>query len=323
MKRQLHKSRSTNRLHTPVVSVIIPVFNGAKFLREAVSSVMKSTYKNFEILLIDDGSSDKSKQICHELERKYKGSIRFFPMHKNNGLGRVLNFALKKAKGKFIARLNQDDITLPHRIKTEIEYLKKHKDVVAVGSWNRLFDEKGNTQILQYLPTDADIKNVWLLVSPFSDPTTMYRKNVAIRVGGYIQSYWPADDTQLWYRMGLVGKLANIQKPLVNVRWHKDAGSVKYFRRMAVVTYRMHRWAHNRVQRAPWYVQAWWIMQYLAGLLLPPQLNWRIYWKIKQMIAAYNAARHSLARAVTKHTAMAVNVINQPSTAKRSGVYKR
>lgn len=323
MKRQLYKNRSNNRLKTPMVSVIIPVFNGAKFLKEAVMSVMKSSYKNFEILLVDDGSSDTSKHICYELEKKYKRTIRFFPMPKNNGLGRVLNFALKIAKGKYIARLNQDDVQLPHRLKTEVEYLEKHKNIVAVGSWNKLFDEKGNTQILQFLPTDEDIKNVWLLVSPFSDPTTMYRKNVAIKVGGYIQSYWPADDTQLWYRMGMAGKLANIQKSLVNVRWHRDAGSVKYFRRMAVVTYRMHRWAHDNVQHAPWYIQAWWVIQFLSGLVLPPQFNWSVYWKIKKLIAAYNAARHSLSRAVIRHTAMAASVINQPSIVKSSGVYKR
>ena len=197
-----------------MVSVVIPVFNGAKFLEEAVQSVLKSTYRSFEILLIDDGSSDDSKKICRGLEAKHRGLIRFFPMPQNKGLGRVLNFALKKARGTYIARLNQDDIQLAYRLGTEVEYLNTHPNVVVVGSWNNLFDEEGNTQVLKFLATDEEIRNMWLLISPFSDPTTMYRKAAAIKAGGYIQSYWPADDTQLWYRIGMLGKLANIQKPL-------------------------------------------------------------------------------------------------------------
>jgi glycosyltransferase involved in cell wall biosynthesis len=320
VKKQIHQNRSHNRLHTPVVSVVIPVFNGAQFLEAAVASVLKSTYRSFEILLIDDGSSDTSKKICRELTAKYPKIIRFFPMPQNKGLGRVLNFALKNARGKYIARLNQDDLMLSYRLGTQVKYLNAHPSVVVVGSWNNLFDEQGNTQVLKFLPTDEEIKKTWLIVSPFSDPTTMYRKDVAKKVGGYIQDYWPADDTQLWYRMGMAGKLANIQKPLVNVRWHKGAGSVRFFRRMAFVTYRMHRWAHESVQRAPWHIQAWWIIQFLAGITLTPQMNWSIYWQIKKLIATYADVRHRLGR---KQKAAANATITQPIAVSRSGVYRR
>jgi glycosyltransferase involved in cell wall biosynthesis len=279
------------KINKPLVTVVIPVFNGASYLKEAVSSVAKSTFKSFEIILIDDGSKDASKTLCRHLSKKYK-NIRFYSLKKNRGLGRVLNFAIKKAKGKYICRLNQDDIMLPNRIKTQVNFLEKNPDVVAVGSWIKLFEENGKTQIVKFLETDEQIKKIWLIVSPFADPSVMYRKEIALKVGGYKQEFWPGDDTHLWYRMGKIGKLANIQKPLVKVRYHKGAASIKYFRKLTESTYRMHRWANQYIQPAPIYIQAFWILQFICGMTLPADWNWKIYRIIKKILNYYSAFKN-------------------------------
>jgi len=172
---------------------------------------------------------------------------------------------------------------LPDRIKTQVEFLDKNPNIVAVGSWIELFDNK-NKQILQFLETDEEIKKTWLLVSPFSDPSVMYRKETALKAGGYKQEFWPADDTQLWYRLGKLGKLANIQKPLVKVRWHDKAASVLYFRKLTIKLYHVHRWAHRNIQTAPLFVQLFWIGMLIAGLLFSPQFNWGFYRKLKKII---------------------------------------
>lgn len=270
----------------PVVSVVIPVFNGASHLVEAVRSVQKSTYKQFEILLVDDGSTDKSKALCQQLVKKYK-NVRFYDFRRNRGLGRVLNFALQKAKGKYICRLNQDDRMLPHRLSTQVRYLDNRSDVVALGSSIRLFHENGGHQTVEFLPTDEEIKNVWYIVSPFADPSVMYRKDTALRAGGYDQSFWPADDTHLWYRMGLKGKLANLQRPVVEVRFHDNAASMKFFRKLAIKTYQMHLWTNAWIKAAPWYIHLYWLIQLGAGLLLTPKTNWTVYWYIKRVLNAY------------------------------------
>ena len=272
----------TCNIKIPLVSVVIPVFNGSPFLAEAVESVQKNTYRAFEIILIDDGSTDRSQELCHSLEKKY-ANVRFYAFPRNRGLCRVLNFALDKAHGKYICRLNQDDIMLPDRIKTQVEFLDKNPNIVAVGSWIELFDNK-NKQILQFLETHEEIKKTWLLVSPFSDPSVMYRKETALKAGGYKQEFWPADDTQLWYRLGKLGKLANIQKPLVKVRWHDKAASVLYFRKLTIKLYHVHRWAHRNIQTAPLFVQLFWIGMLIAGLLFSPQFNWGFYRKLKKII---------------------------------------
>lgn len=278
------KNSSQNK---PLVSVVIPVFNGASYLEEAVTSVFKSTYRNIEVLLIDDGSTDKSKDLCAKLEQRYE-RVKFYSFEKNKGLGRVLNFAIEKAKGTYICRLNQDDIMLPHRIKTQVEYLREHPDVVAMGSSILLFDENGNTQIVHYLARDAQIKKVWHIVSPFADPSVMYRKDIAQEVGGYKQEFWPGDDTHLWIRMGQKGKLANIDKPLVEVRYHAKAASVMHFKKLTTITYKLHRWMHNEIEPASLPVQAFWVVQLVAGLTLSPNLNWDIYRILKKVL--YGAA---------------------------------
>lgn len=297
--------------------MVIPVFNGAIHLVEAVRSVQKSIYRKFEILLVDDGSTDESKHICRGLSRRYH-NVHFFSFSRNNGLGRVLNFALKKAKGEYICRLNQDDRMLPHRMATQIRYMDNHEEVIAVGSWIRLFDEKGSMLILKFIKDDAEIKRLWYIVSPFSDPSVMYRKDAAIAAGGYFQSMWPADDTHLWYRLGMRGKLANIQRPLVEVRWHPNAASVKYFRKLAQSTFAMHLWTDQYLAKAPWYVHVYWIIQYIAGMTLPPEVNWGAYRAMKRIIAFYEEHLLRLRRTIT-NAATVATVPNQPKRLSFSG----
>lgn len=270
---------------TPLVSVIIPVFNGSNYLEETVYSVLNSSYKNIEILLIDDGSKDQSKIICRKLQKKYR-KVHFYSFRRNKGLGRVLNFALEKAKGEYICRINQDDRMLRYRIRTQINFLKQNPEVVAVGSSIRLFDNKGNAQIVHFLKFDQSIKKVWHIVSPFADPSVMYRKRTALKVGGYKQEFWPADDTHLWIRMGMVGKLANIDKPLVEVRYHKKAASVMHFKKLALVTYQMHLWMDQNVEKVPIPIHLFWLAELLAGLILTPDINWGVYRILKKILYA-------------------------------------
>lgn len=301
------------------MSVVIPVFNGGNYLEEAVNSVRNSSYKNIEILLIDDGSKDQSKILCRKLARTYN-NVRFYSHTTNKGLGRILNFALRKAKGDYICRLNQDDHMLRHRIDIQIRFLLVHPEVVAVGSNIRLFNSKGEMQIVRFLQTDDEIKRMWHIVSPFSDPSVMYRKAVALQVGGYKQEYWPADDTHLWIRMGMAGKLANIDKPLVEVRYHDKAASIRHFRKLAIVTYTMHRWMHEYIQPASLPIQLFWIIELGAGLFLSPHINWSAYRVIKKVLYQGNKAVDFFRPFDIKKIIAAVKkVIPHPMALSRSG----
>jgi len=313
--------KTVKKFRQLLVSVIIPVFNGTPYLEETVQSVQKSTFRNFEILLIDDGSKDESKILCKTLEKKYK-NIRFFAFPKNKGLGRVLNFALQKARGKFICRLNQDDKMLPYRLKMQTDYFKKHKNTVALGSYIKIFDKNNKTEVVKYLKTDKEIKEIWHIVGPFYDSSVMYRKDTALRVGGYDQDFWPADDTHLFYRLGLMGKLANIDRPLVEVRFHDQAASIKHFRTLALSTYKMHMWADKNVGKASLPIRLFWFAELIAGILLPPHLNWFVYRIIKKIVNGYEETKSFLTKNLVK-SSIAKKVRNQPKRLSLSGVYNK
>lgn len=268
---------------SPLVSVIIPVYNGASFLVETVESVQKSTYKNFEIILVDDGSKDRSKTLCHRLEKKYK-NVHFYWFKKNKGLASSLNYAIKKARGKFIARINQDDIMMPNRLKEQVKFLEDNPDHVAVGGDIILFDENYRyVDNISFPKTDIEIRNQWLLMSPYSDPTVMYRKVAYMKTSGYQKYFWPADDVHMWYQLGQVGKLANINKILTLVRWHNKAGSIASHRIQMKKTFEVHIWASKNIQKAKINHWIFWIGQLIAGIIFPPRFNWFIYRKIRKI----------------------------------------
>ncbi|MCA9307907.1 glycosyltransferase, partial [candidate division WWE3 bacterium] len=224
-----------------------------------------------------------SSEVCASLAKKYS-NINFVDFKKNRGLAEVINYCIKNGKGKYIARLNQDDLMLPNRLEEQVNFLENNPEVVVVGSWITLFKNNGEDQVLEYMPDDKSIKKTWYFVGPHADPTTMYRRAVAIKAGYYEQKYWPADDSHFWFKMGYHGKLANIQKPLVRVLWHDDAGSLLYARKMAVNLYKARVDAHNNYVPAPFYLRMYWVMQMLAGLILPPKLVWVIFRLIKRTL---------------------------------------
>ncbi len=275
--------KHTTPITTPLVSVVIPVFNGSSYIKRAVDSALKSSYKNIEIILVDDGSTDQSQFVCQTLAKKYK-KVTYCGFTKNKGQGIALNYALKKAKGKYICRLNQDDTMFKSRIATQVKYLTKHPSVVALGSSIILVDEKNQSQIVHYLEGDAEIRKVWLVLSPFSDPSVMFDRLVALKVGGHDQSFWPANDTQLWIKMAQYGQLANIKKPLVKVLYHTKCASVQHFKKLTQITHKMHQWMHNNIQPAPWYIHLFWFGEHACGMLFSPNFNWAVYRIIKKLV---------------------------------------
>lgn len=270
------KAKNTTQ-SKPLVSVLIPLYNGSEFLDEAITSVLKSTYKNFEIILVDDGSTDTSKLKCHRYARRFK-NIHFFSFKKNKGMTRCLNFGVKKAKGKYIARINQDDILLPHRLEKQVEFLEKNPEYVIVGSTIQLFTaENPKYDQLIFPKTDEQIRSQWMIFSPYSDPSVMYRKDAWMQTEGYSQYYWPADDVHMWYQLGLVGKMANLHSVLTLVRWHEACGSIKSHRLQIKKTWQVHIWAAEMVQSPTLPERLFWYAQLAAGLFLPPNFNWYVY----------------------------------------------
>ncbi len=121
--------KNKNKNQNPLVSVIMPVYNAGNFLMEAIESILNQTYQNFEFIIVDDASTDNSWKIIQKYAKKYPKKIKAFQLKKtlNRGGDACANFALKKAKGKYIARMDADDIAHPKRLEKEVDFLEKTK----------------------------------------------------------------------------------------------------------------------------------------------------------------------------------------------------
>lgn len=272
----------------PLVSVIIPVYNGIPYLKETINSVLESTYKNLEIVLVDDGSKDTSKAICRGYSQKYP-NISFYSFEDNRGMDHALNMGIRKSNGKYIARINQDDIMVKDRLEKQVNFLETNPDHVIVGGQIQLFtNENPNYDTVNFPLTDEELKSKWLMVSPYSDPTVMYRREAVLRTYGYSQKFWPADDVHMWYQLGSLGKLANLPDVLTLVRWHKGAGSIKLHRLQMQKTWEVHKWAEKNVGKPSMAVKLFWIGEHIAGYLFSPQFNWFVYRNLKRLVFLKN-----------------------------------
>lgn len=203
----------------PKVSVIMAVYNGGEYLRLAIESVLKQTYTDFEFIIINDGSTDKSFDVLTEYALKDQ-RIRIIS-RENRGLVASLNEGIAEAKTPLIARMDADDICLPERLIEQVEFLYQHKDIVCVGTAQIIIDDDGDELTSLNVPTgDREIQEKLLQGHcPLEHPSVMFRTDAVRALGAYRKDCEAAEDYDLWLRLGEIGKLANINKPLIKYRY--------------------------------------------------------------------------------------------------------
>lgn len=206
------------------VSVLMPVYNGEKHVAQAVESVLNQTYKNFEFVIIDDGSTDKTERII----RSYKDKrIRYLKNPTNQGIVKSLNRGIDLANGKYIARMDADDICLPRRIETEYLFLESNKKIGVVGTWIKGIGFQKTT--FSYDAKSTDIKCGLLFEVPFAHPAVMIRKNVLTKYHiRYSDKYKYVEDYALWVKLKDITEFANIPEMLLYHRFHNQQIGKKY-----------------------------------------------------------------------------------------------
>lgn len=204
-----------------LVSILMPVYNTAPYLREAMDSVLSQTFHDFELIVLDDGSPDNAEELLDAYDDprivRYKGE-------KNVGLSNVLNAGIDMARGKYIARMDSDDVSLPHRLKVQVDYLETHPEVDLVSVGMQLFGAKDGVWIREQNPEKVKINA--LFYSPVLHASSVWRKDSFEKHGlRFSQEMVPAEDYDLWTRALLKGlKLVNLPEVLYKYRIH-DAQS--------------------------------------------------------------------------------------------------
>ena len=201
-----------------LISVILPVYNGEKYLKEAIESILNQTYKDFEFIIINDGSTDKSLDIIEKYKKEDERIIVI--SRENKGLIATLNEGIEKAKGKYIARMDQDDISLSNRFEEQLKIMENDKEIVVCGSWINVFGENRKEKISKYFQYDKEIKANLIMSCCFAHPSVMMRRDAFLDNNiWYDENFKNAEDYHLWTQLARVGKFYNIPKVLLNYRF--------------------------------------------------------------------------------------------------------
>lgn len=212
---------------TPKISVVMSVYNGEKYLREAVESILNQTFRDFELIIIDDGSTDGTAAILDSYT-----DPRIVRLHnsQNIGLTRSLNRGLVVARGEFVARQDADDVSLPERLAIQIEYLQQHSHVGLLGTAYHVWDEQGRCTATHRQPlTDTEIRWQMLFHNAFCHTSVMFRREL---VNGdesfYNEDLLYGQDYDFWAKLLRRTCAANLQTPLVARRPHDSSTSATH-----------------------------------------------------------------------------------------------
>jgi glycosyltransferase involved in cell wall biosynthesis len=206
----------------PPVSVVMSVYNGERYLAAAMDSILSQTFGDFEFIIINDGSTDRTADIL----RSYSDPRVLVVEQANVGLTRSLNRGIALARGKYIARMDADDISLPERFARQMDFFDTHPTVGVVGTACRVVNELDKTEQELHFPlSDEQLRPHLIRGNPFVHTSVMMRKSVLEAVGGYNEAYPFAQDYELWVRLAAHTQLANLPEVLVMRRFHWDAVS--------------------------------------------------------------------------------------------------
>lgn len=203
---------------SPPISVLTSCFNAAEFLEDSIESILSQSFRDFEYILIDDGSTDNTLAIIKKYAAKDKRIIVI--SKENSGLTDSLNVGLGIAHGEWIARLDADDIAMPTRLESQLNFVRNRSGVILLGSSSFEVDMDCNFIKQQWFPSSHDklMKNLEHLGRFFAHSSAFFHKSRALALGGYRNRLNLAEDWDLWLRLGSVGMISCLRSPLVKTR---------------------------------------------------------------------------------------------------------
>jgi glycosyltransferase involved in cell wall biosynthesis len=209
----------------PALSVLMAVYNSEAYLVQAVESILNQTWQDFELIIIDDGSTDSSLDIL-QTYAKQDQRLRLIS-RENRGIPYTRNQLLAQASAELIAIMDSDDVALPDRLTRQVAYMQQHPEIVCLGSAYELIDAKG--RLITQLPVPLDDAAIQAQIlaghAAIFQPCAMMRRSAVQQVGGYDDTMTQAEDLDLWLKLGEVGKLGNLPDVLVQYRLHANSVS--------------------------------------------------------------------------------------------------
>lgn len=212
----------------------MPVFNAEKYVSTAIESILNQSYKNLELIIIDDKSKDSSWEITQQYAKKYPDTIKAIQVEKNlNKEGDAcFNKALQFATGEYVGRMDADDIAYPSRIQKQVDFLKANPKIFMVGSEAEIINSRGTLTGYKSLPSDPkEILQAYFSVHPIIHPTILFRRNTK-KKQFYIEKFADSNDYYTFFTLQMKGKkFANIKEPLIQYRIHGKNATYRNMKR--------------------------------------------------------------------------------------------
>lgn len=202
------------------ISVVMPVYNAEKYIGEAIESILNQTYRDFEFIIINDGSTDKTKEI---IDLYSDSRIVYLENEQNSGIVVTLNKGLDFATGEYIARMDADDIAVDNRLEKQIIYMEKNKDVGLLGTGIHIFGENNESTDRVFTTDSKQLKAELIFNSCIAHPTVMIRKDILIQNKmRYNSEFAGAEDYCLWWDISKVSNISTLPDILLNYRIHSS-----------------------------------------------------------------------------------------------------
>jgi len=257
----------------PKISVVMPVHNNEQFIKEAITSILKQSYSNFELIIVDDGSTDKSNKIIASFSDK---RIKIIRNKQNLGLTRSINIALKEATGNFLARMDGDDVSYPERFELQLKAFRERKDLFLVGAQADLIKENGEKIKTTNMPTDYEsLRKVVIRYNPFIHPTLMFRRLLLEEIGFYNENFRYAQDYDFILRALKNHRCQNLDQPLLALRLTTRSTSLARHRQQQLTALLIRLRAVFKYHY-PWY-NLFFLIKPLVSVFIPISLKKAFY----------------------------------------------
>jgi glycosyltransferase involved in cell wall biosynthesis len=230
----------------PLVNVVMSVYNGEKYLDEAIASVLEQSFRNFEFIIIDDGSTDGTSGIL----QRYAQIDKRICVHRQKNLGLIasLNKGCRLAQGKYVARMDADDISLPDRLARQVHYMEAHSEIGVLGTWVEYIDESGKTYGQWRMPTQPGLVG-WSLIfgTCLAHPTVIMRSDVLESLNYYCIEALHVEDYDLWTRASFSTRLANLPEVLLKRRTRAESICSQYSQTQQENAVKVTQWLSERL----------------------------------------------------------------------------
>lgn len=265
----------------PKVSVLMPAYNAEKYIGEAIESILNQTFKDFEFIIIDDCSIDRTWEIINKYAY-VDNRIIVLKNKENKGIAGNRNKLVKLAKSKYIIWQDADDISISTRIEKQYNFMEENPDVGICGGWLQFFNEKGNTSIRKYSLDDYSLRKNIFRYSPVAQPGAIIRKKSIDELGLYNLKYPPAEDIDMSFRIGSKYKFANLQEILINYRENSNSATFTNLKKIELDTLEIRKkYSEGHGYKMTLYDKIYNLIQYFSIFIIQPKLKIWIFNKLR------------------------------------------